>query len=62
MRFNSYRELVEYLSKENYYEDFLIKEIENFIYLNKDTFVEDENTEPNNLFDLKLKGKYFLLE
>ena len=59
MRFNSYRELVEYLSKENYYEYFLIKEIENFIYLNKDTFVEDENTEPTNLFDLKLKGKIF---
>ncbi|HBC2031641.1 FmhC protein [Clostridium perfringens] len=59
MRFNSYRELVEYLSKENYYEDFLIKEIDNFIYINKDTFVEDENTKPNNLFDLTLKGKIF---
>lgn len=41
MRFNSYRELVEYLTKEIYYEDFLIKEIENFIYLNKDTFVDN---------------------
>lgn len=62
MRFNSYRELVEYLTKENYYEDFLIKEIENFIYLNKDTFVDNENTELNNLFDLKLKGKIFFFE
>ena len=59
MKFNSYCELIDYLNKENYYEDFIIKEIENFIYLNKDTFVEDENTEPNNLFDLKLKGKIF---
>ena len=40
MKFNSYRELIDYLNKENYYEDFIIKEIENFIYLNKDTFVK----------------------
>ncbi len=39
MKFNSYRELID--------------------YLNKDTFVDDENTEPINLFDLKLKGKIF---
>ena len=46
MKFNSYRELKDYLNKENCYEDFIIKEIENFIYLNKDTFVENENIEP----------------
>ena len=59
MKFNSYRELIDYLNKENYYEDFIIKEIENFITLNADTFVENENIEPKKLFDLKIKGKIF---
>ncbi len=59
MKFNSYRELIDYLNKENCYEDFIIKEIENFIYLNKDTFVKNENIEPNTLFDLELKGRLF---
>ena len=58
-RFNSYLELVEYLNKENCYEDFIIKEIEKYIYFNKDTLVENENIEPTNLVDLKLKGKIF---
>ncbi|WP_415331600.1 FmhC protein [Clostridium perfringens] len=59
MKFNSYRELIDYLNKENYYEDFIIKEIENFITLNADTFVENENIEPKKTFDLKIKGKIF---
>ncbi|WP_245157373.1 FmhC protein [Clostridium perfringens] len=59
MRFNSYSELVDYLNKENCYEDFIIKEVKSFIYLNKDTFVENENIEPTTWFDLKLKGKIF---
>lgn len=59
MKFNSYHELVDYLNKENCYVDFIINEIENFIYLNKDTFVENENIEPSNLFDLELNGRIF---
>ena len=59
MKFNSYRELIDYLNKENYYEDFIIKEIENFIYLNKDTFVDNENIEPKKLFDLKVRDTVF---
>lgn len=54
MKFNSYSELIDYLNKENCYEDFIIKEIENFINLNTDTFVDNENIEPKKLFDLKV--------
>ncbi|ELC8333149.1 FmhC protein [Clostridium perfringens] len=59
MKFNNYRELIDYLNKENCYVDFIINEIENFIYLNKDTFVENENIEPSNLFDLELNERMF---
>ena len=59
LKFNSYNELVDYLNKENCYEDFIIEEIENFITLNTDTFVENENIEPKKLFDLKVKDTVF---
>lgn len=59
MKFNNYRELIDYLNKENCYVDFIINEIENFIYINKDTFVENKNIEPSNLFDLELNERMF---
>lgn len=59
MKFNSYRDLIEYVNKEGNYNDLIIEAFENFISSNKDTFVEDENVEPSNLFDLKIKDKIF---
>lgn len=59
MRFNSYSELVDYLNKDGQYNNLIIESFENFISNNKDTFVENENIEPSNLFDLKIKDKIF---
>ena len=59
MRFNSYSELVDYLNKENCYENSIIKEIENYILQNNNMFVEDENIEPTKLVDLNIKGRNF---
>lgn len=57
--FNSYSELVDYLNKENCYENFIIKEIENYVIQNNNIFIDYENIEPAKLVNLNIKGESF---
>ena len=59
MRFNSYSELVDYLNKKDYYEPFIIEEIEKYIIQNNNIFVENEIIEPTKLVNLNIKGRIF---